>query len=93
MEKEIINELAEIKKLTLLGTKKVLTLSDLSLLSGISKSTLYKMVQKRMIPHYKNAKLLYFEKNEIESYLLQNRISTNDEIETQTANFLISGKK
>ena len=95
MEAKILNELQELKKLTLLGVKKALTMSDCSLLTGLSKSHLYKLVCAKKIPYYKSdgGKLTYFDKQEIESWLLQHRIKTTDEIETEAANYIVSGKK
>ncbi len=83
METTILKELQAIKQLTLLASKKVLTMDDVSLLTGLSKSHIYKLVSWKKIPHYKSngGKLTFFEKDEIERWLLQNRISTSDEIE------------
>ena len=76
-------ELAEIKKLTLLASKgDVLTIDDVSLITNISKSTLYKMTCKKLLPHYKaNSKLLFFSRKEIEEWCLRNRVNTWAEAE------------
>lgn len=85
MEDTIMAEIAELKQLTLLAAKNVLTIDDVSLLTGISKSTLYKMTCKREIPHFKpNSKLLFFDRSEVEKWCLQNRVLTRQEAE-QTA--------
>ena len=64
----ILNELQELKKLTLLGAKKALTMSDAALLTGLSKSHIYKMVCAKQIPYYKSqgGKLTYFDNEDIE---------------------------
>jgi len=95
METKILNELQELKKLTLLGVKKALTMSDCSLLTGLSKSHIYKLVMSKKIPYWKSdgGKLTYFDKQEIEAWLLQRRVKTIDEIETEAANYIVSGKK
>ena len=95
METQILNELQELKKLTLLGVKKALTMSDCSLLTGLSKSHLYKLVCAKKIPYYKSdgGKLTYFDKQEIEAWLLLHRVKTTDEIETEAANYIVSRKK
>jgi len=94
MEKKILNELAAIKQLTLLGTKKVLTLSDVALLTGLSKSHLYKMCCAKKIPHWKSegGKLTYFDKSEIEAWQLQRRIKTLSEIEAEATNYVVNSK-
>ena len=62
-------------------TKKVLTFEEAANYMGISKSGLYKMTMKRTIPHYKpNGKMIYFEREELEAYLLSVRIKPQTEI-------------
>lgn len=85
MEEKIMAELAELKSYTLLAAKKVLTIDDVHLLTGISKSTLYRLTCERKIPHYKpNSKLLFFDRVEIETWMKRNRVNTKQEAE-QTA--------
>jgi excisionase family DNA binding protein len=62
-------------------TKKVLTFTEAANYMGISKSCLYKMTMNRTIPHYKpNGKMIYFEREEVEAYLLSVRIKPQTEI-------------
>jgi excisionase family DNA binding protein len=94
MEKDILNELQELKNLTLLGAKKALTMNDAALLTGLSKSHLYKLVCYKKIPHFKpGGKLTYFEKSELEAWLLQHRVKTTDEVEQEAATYCLTGKK
>ena len=95
MEVKILNELQELKKLTLLGVKKALTMDDCALLTGLSKSHLYKLVMNKKVPYWKSdgGKLTYFDKQEIEAWLLQHRIKTAAEIETEAANYIVIGNR
>ena len=62
-------------------TKEVLTTSECAKYMGVSRSTLYKMMMRREIPHYKpNGKLCYFSRAELEAWLMSNRVATSDEI-------------
>ena len=82
MEEKILAELAELKSYTLLAAKTVLTIDDVHLLTGISKSTLYRLTSERKIPHYKpNSKLLFFDRAEIEAWAKRNRVNTKLENE------------
>ena len=82
MEEKILAELAELKIYTLLAAKTVLTISDVHLLTGISKSTLYRLTSEKKIPHYKpNSKLLFFDRAEIEAWAKRNRVNTQQEAE------------
>jgi excisionase family DNA binding protein len=94
MEEKIFNELQTIKQLTLLGAKQALTMSEAALLTGLSKSHLYKLVCYKKIPHYKSqgGKLTYFDKGELTAWQLQYRIKTVDEIEQEAATYCVAGK-
>lgn len=91
---EFKNEFQELKNLTLLGVKKVLTMADCALLTGLSKSHLYKLVCAKQIPYYKSqgGKLTYFDKSEVEAWCLKYRHKTADELETEAATYLVTGK-
>ena len=70
------------------GVKKALTLEEVSAYTGLSKSYLYKLTSANKIPHYKpNNKLVYFNREEIDEWLLQNRIKTKAEIEVEAATY------
>lgn len=87
-------QLDRIEQLTLLGAKGVLTIEDAVLLTGLSKSHLYKLTCSQQIPHYKpNGKQIYFDKSELEGWLKQNRVQTIDEIEDTAISYLIKGKR
>ena len=92
MEEKILSELKELRNLTLLSAKQALTMSDASIITNLSKSHLYKLVCQKQIPHYKTAKLIYFDKSELTSWLLQHRVKTQQEIEQQATNYIVTGK-
>lgn len=70
--------------------KKMLSIDDVSVLTGLSKSHLYKMTCSHQIPYYKpNGKLMYFDKAEIEEWMRQNRIETTDEAEQRALSYVI----
>ena len=92
MEETILTELAQIKAYCLLGAKNMLCLDDVALLTGLSKSHLYKMTCSRQIPHYKpNGKQIYFDKAEIEGWMRQGKISTQQEMEQQAIAYVVKG--
>ncbi|MDR1973702.1 MAG: helix-turn-helix domain-containing protein [Bacteroidales bacterium] len=95
MEENLLSELQEIKQLTLLGVKQALTMNDTALLTGLSKSHLYKLVMQKKIPYYKSqgGKITYFNKDEIIAWQLQHRVKTTNEVETEAATYLVTGKK
>lgn len=86
-------KLDKILTYSLLASKSVLTLEDTALLTGLSKSHLYRLTCTHQIPHYKRAKMLYFDRSEIESWMKQNRVATRQEIEQQAINYVVTGKR
>ena len=86
----ILSKLDIIERNSLLASKKVLCLEDVSVLTGLSKSYIYKLTADKKIPHYKpNGKLVYFERSEIENWMLQNRVATTDEAEQDAMSYLV----
>jgi len=87
---ELKEQLAKIEQYSLLAAKRALSIDDACLLSGISKSHLYKLTCKHLIPHYKpNGKMVYFDKTELENWLLQNRVTPVAEAEQDALNLLL----
>lgn len=79
---------------SLLAAKNMLTLEDVLLLTGLSKSHLYKLTCGRQIPHYKpNGKQIYFDRAEIEAWMKQGRVNTVDESEHIAALYLAKTDK
>lgn len=87
MEERILFELGELKRLTLLSAKNVLTLDDVVLLTGLSKSAIYKKTCLREIPHFRQGKFLYFNRNEIEAWMQSNRVASTHEIQSDALTY------
>lgn len=85
---EQINErLCNIETL-LLSQKTVLNFVEMAAYTGLSKSYLYKLSSSGGVPCYKpNGKNIYFNKNEVDEWLLQNRRATNNELESVSATY------
>ena len=93
MEEKILEQLNRIEKYTLLSAKNVLSLDDVSVLTGLSKSHLYKLTCRHQIPHYKpNGKQVYFDRGEVENWMKQNRVATEQEIEEKAATYVAIGR-
>ena len=67
--------------------------NSLLALTGLSKSYLYKLTSQRQIPFYRRAKQLYFDREELEGWLLQNRISTEAEAEAEAVSYVTRNMK
>lgn len=67
------------------GQKEILNIEDVARLTGLSRSTIYKLTSKHEIPYYKPAgrKHLHFRFDEIMAWMLRGRIKTNEELEQE----------
>lgn len=68
--------------------KTILNLTELSVYTGISKSYLYKLTHLGKIPFSKPfGKLIFFERNEVDSWLLSNKQTTSTELDIQASTY------
>ena len=93
MDTNIIEKLDRIEKLLLeqqTMQKQVLNFNETCKYLELSQSHLYKLTSTGAIPHYKpNGKKIYFQRQELDQWLLRNRMDSQDEIEQQAADYLI----
>lgn len=68
--------------------KAVLTTDEAARYMNVSKSALYKLMMRREIPFSKpNGKLCFFSRQELENWLMRNRVATADELQEQAENY------
>lgn len=64
--------------------KNVLTFNEALVYIGLSRSHMYKLTSSRRIPHYKpHGKLIYFDRAELDAWLLQNPVKTKEQLEAE----------
>lgn len=74
--------------------KTILNLNELAEYTGISKSYLYKLTHFGKIPFSKPlGKLIFFEKKEIDNWLLSNKNVTSSETELKASTYATLSKK
>ncbi|WP_458627991.1 helix-turn-helix domain-containing protein [Winogradskyella sp. PC D3.3] len=74
--------------------KTVLTFEEACFYSGLAKSTMYKLTSSNEIPHYKpKGKLIFFKKEELENWLLQNRQESNENLENEALKYSLKNNK
>jgi excisionase family DNA binding protein len=89
MDLNIIDDRLRNIESLLLSQKVVLNFNEVATYTGLSKSYLYKLTSSAGIPCYKpQGKQIYFNKQEIDKWLLQNRKATNLELENQASTFV-----
>jgi len=50
-------------------------------------TTLYEKTSEKTIPHFKKGNKLYFKRDELQAWVLEGKVKTNDEIESQAATY------
>ena len=78
----------------IISNKKVLTFDEACDYTGLSRSYLYKLTSSGTIPHSKpNGKIIFFEKEKLDKWLLKNARKSTDEIEEEALSYVIKNKK
>ena len=86
---ELDERLSRIENM-LLSQKTVLNFEEASVYTGLSKSHLYKLTSTGGIPCYKpTGKKLYFDKEELDEWMLRNKKLSQDEIDDKAENYLM----
>lgn len=60
---------------------------------SITKSTLYKKTSERSIPHFKQGKRLYFKRNELDTWLTEQKVKTISELEREANDYIMKKGK
>ena len=93
MDTQIFQKLENIEKMLteqIILKKDVLNFNEAAQYLEVSHSHLYKLTSSGRIPSYKpNGKKLYFNRAELDQWLLSNKQVSNDEIDQQAADYLI----
>ena len=87
---DIMRKLERIEQITALGAKNVLNVDEVAMLTGLSKSHIYKLTCTSEIPHYKpNGRVMYFNKAEVEAWMQRNRVATREEHERRAVAYAV----
>ncbi len=91
--KGLIREVVE-EETSRYSKKPFMTINEASKYLGISKSTLYGYNNQHRISFYKNGKIIYYKKEDLENFVLNknNRIKSQEEIEIEAETYLACRK-
>jgi len=97
MDEQVLTEIRELRKLIFeqnMLQKEVLNFNETAVYLEVSHSHLYKLTSTGTIPAYKpNGKKLYFNREELNKWLLSNRQTSISDIEEEVSKFqLKSGR-
>lgn len=89
-EAYISAKLDRIERLSALSSKELLNLNDVAILTGLSKSYLYRLTSTHKIPYYKpSGKIIYFDRKDVEDWMKQNRVASTQEAEASAVNYVV----
>ncbi len=77
---DIAQRLDRLEALTVLASKTVLDINDVAQLTGYSVKYLRLLIANRDIPHYRRGNRLFFNRDEIEDWMMGTRIPTKEEM-------------
>lgn len=87
---QILERLDRMESMMAVLTKDVINVDECAALTGFSPAHIYRLVSQNEIPHYKpTGKTILFKKPEIIEWLFRIRISTNEEIESKAATYIV----
>jgi len=90
----ILEKLNRLEKLIVDSSKEILNVEDLINYTGYKRSYIYKLVHNNTLPFSKpNGKTLFFEKSEIDAWLLQNKSQSISQIENKAHDYINSRNK
>lgn len=90
----ILEKLNKLERLIKDSTKEIFNIEDLINYTGFSRSYIYKLVHKNVVPYSKpNGKFLFFQKSEIDEWLLQNKNQSVSQIEQKALDYSFKNRK
>ena len=89
----IMSENTTVEQL-LRGQKTVLNFAEACEFTGLSKTYMYKLTHQRRIPHFKpHGKNIYFNREELEQWLLQNPVKTAEQKEREAVDYVVRKRR
>lgn len=62
-------------------TRKIMSLTEFCEYARLSRGTVYKLTSQQKVPHSKRGKRLYFDREKVDAWLLENQVATLSEIQ------------
>lgn len=88
-----IEERLERIECVLLGSvKNVLNVRETAIMLNLSESRIRHLVSERSIPHYKQGSKIFFKKQELEDWMLAQRVPTMSEIHSKASTYSVLNK-
>lgn len=91
--KLILEKLDYLEQLIIANHKEILSVEELEKYTGFKKSYIYHLVHYSKIPYSKpNGKYLFFQKSEINEWLLKNKYLSDNQIQAKAREYVLKKK-
>lgn len=90
---ELSARLERIEQISLLQAKPILDIKEASLFIGFSIAHIYRLTSTRQIPHFKKGAKLLFKKDDLEAWMTETRVMTEEETEKRAATYAALNKR
>lgn len=90
---EIRATLDRIERLSLIGAKNVLDVQEAAIYTRLSVQHLYRLTSNKQIPHFKKSRKLYFKKSELEDWMLESKVLTEEEVQREAERYTATHKR
>jgi excisionase family DNA binding protein len=88
--KLILEKLDCLEQLIISNNKEILSVEELEKYTGFKKSYIYHLVHYSKIPYSKpNGKYLFFQKSEIDEWLLKNKSLSDDQLQEKAREYVL----
>lgn len=84
--RKVLNE-REAPNDTTTTTRKTMSLTEFCEYAGLSRQTAYKLTSGQKVPHSKRGKRLYFDREKVDAWLLENQVATHSEIQEKANDY------
>ena len=84
---DIAKRLDRLEGMVALSAKVVLDIKDVAEITGYSVKYLRQLIARRDIPHYRRGNRLYFNRDEIEDWMMGERIPTKEEMNVRVMGY------
>jgi excisionase family DNA binding protein len=84
---DIAQRLDKLETLTALASKDVLDVNETAQLTGYTAKYLRLLISRHEIPHYRRGNRIYFSRDEVEEWMLGERIPTNEEMQIKAVGY------
>ena len=91
--KQFIQEELDKNNLTITQIEPPCNIEEATDFVGVALGTMYEYTSKRIIPHYKKGKRLFFFKSELSEWLKEGKVKTLKDIDQEAKDYLLNKNK